>query len=1103
MSRRRNLSLTFNINGNATGSGDNGANYGRVSSTRASAKPKESIYELKEVMNYIKYEWPQVMKEDSNPIELAISLLDDSSVGLSHKLPEFEDISENTASALRKVVNDYHEIFNNSIGSYHYLLTSSKENQKDANDIKRMLESTTKEIHDNTDYLHDLNQTSMRYSEMIEILDAMDSLNSIPEKIEQAILEKKIHHVYDIINQGYSTAEKYNLWNLACMNSIKNYLEMQSNNLFDMIIDELTNELYLKTPVIIINDNELWELFNSTTSNSCSKLLNLKNFLLKLNNLEEFIYNSANLDLEEISETFNEMINEFKLNQLPKLFQNQQKSSMELNLIMDVVVSGDFKTFNYIYQLLNTLLKLNRLNPAIEILLQSNQQEFHGLLYRIIEDIKQNHLVELTKIKKFVHTNNNSGGNNINEFDFELNFEMELYNLNDYSIKVLKNLFASIFLKSLIVLQRQSLVHEIINMFNLSLNYDLHRVWNNIKTELSMIMLSYISKSLNPNYSETHPERGTMNQLFKFDNIKFDDSTLANFPNLLTNTDTGNPNNLDTKDKKASGKNQGGLDLESSNNLYIKSESFQSNLEVLVPVNVFNMRIILEFFLLFVSSSDKLFNNQSLHNSKEIANKSKQKPHNKLSIKFFEHFMRISFLPKLKDNFNTKFNEIIGVNDEDNVNGFKTNLIQVNTNQLVYQNAQEFKKFFLDICQILNTSLIYRPELNDLVLQYLQKFLSGYQEFYNLLIMGNNNLKLNYWLKIPALHELSKSIMVSDANETTGTDDLEDEENETGDEIKLQKLVDDEISVMLQDERYLDVAKDDLLDEDTVNELRNLIVTINWILGWLPRLCKESNYTYEVGAEIERLKYDWNFLENGKKNITDSSNNSPSFNGTGSDGDATESKGIASADGNIYLSLNNDNFLKFTQIISQFKMVKLNCLINLRYDLRLRANYYILSSYKYENWMLNNEPGNADQYIVRFNKEIFTLDTQFQDLLSTGEMYTILKGMSNYLNRILIHGTRIIKKINKFGIKKILINIFTVQQMLKNLQRNIIINFERASYYFNLFLINENQLLGKLQGFTKFEKVNLIRLLYSEKLADGMGSSLVTSKYNDLLSKVN
>lgn len=75
--------------------------------------------------------------------------------------------------------------------------------------------------------------------------------------------------------------------------------------------------------------------------------------------------------------------------------------------------------------------------------------------------------------------------------------------------------------------------------------------------------------------------------------------------------------------------------------------------------------------------------------------------------------------------------------------------------------------------------------------------------------------------------------------------------------------------------------------------------------------------------------------------------------------------------------------------------------------------------------------------------------------------------------------------------------------MLKNIQKNIIINFERSSYYFNLFLINENQLIEKLDKFNKFEKINLIRLLYSEKLADGQGSSLVTSKYNDLLSKVN
>lgn len=54
----------------------------------------ESLYSLKEVYNTIKYDWPQMLREDANPIEMAVALLDDTSVGLAHRLQEFNMLKE-------------------------------------------------------------------------------------------------------------------------------------------------------------------------------------------------------------------------------------------------------------------------------------------------------------------------------------------------------------------------------------------------------------------------------------------------------------------------------------------------------------------------------------------------------------------------------------------------------------------------------------------------------------------------------------------------------------------------------------------------------------------------------------------------------------------------------------------------------------------------------------------------------------------------------------------------------------------------------------------------------------------------------------------------
>lgn len=981
---------TSSGNGNGPTNGDDEGVRSRFGSRTASMntrKVNQSIVDLRESMNYIKYEWPQILKEDANPIEMAILLLDDSSVGLSHKMPEFERISEDTTNKLRQVVNEHYEVFNTSVGSYHYLLSTSKNNQADAEDIKEMLESTSKEIHNKSDILQELNQTSSRYNEMIEILDAMEFINQIPSKIDQLTADKKIHEIYDVISQGYQVGEKYNLWSLSAMTSNKNYLDTQSNALFDIIFEELQNEIYIKNSAI--NSMELsWE---SLINLNNPKLSTFRNFLTRLNNFEQFIYNAANLDLDEISNVLNEDFKEFVEYQLPKL------STSSGDLSVTIELSNNYQRYYYIYQLLTTLFKLNRLNQGIDLLNQTNQQEIHNLIFRSIEEIKLKNLFEINKLNKMIN--------------FELN------EFNEYSVKILKNLFLTIFIKCLIILKNQKIINEILMTFGIQLDFKSN--WDTIKNELTTLMINYISTDENKTANEKNDE------LFKFDNLNLEKLNFSsNLPDFTVDND----------------------------DLYIKNESFQSNFEILVPINITNMRIIMEFFLIFTSSTNYLVNLNS-------------HPINKVPINFFESFMKQSFVPKLKNYLILKFNDFIFEYNTDNINGFNIETTNVD-NDKIFKNSLEFKSFFVNLCQLLNTSLTYRSDLNDLVLSFIEFFMDKYQKLYNDLI-GNSNSKLNLWFKIPALNDLSKKIV---------TDDYE----------SIDDMIEKEIQIMLSNGEIFNIDKDDLLDEENFTQLIHLLLTINWILNWLPNFKKEINYNYQDNlSNIEKLKYDWNFLENGKI-VNFNSQPDPS-------------KG----DLNIYLSLDTTKMNQFNEYLRKFQQIKLNSIILIRYNLRLNSIYYISRSFKFSDWVLFNEPGNSDEFISKFNKEIFAFDNKISQYFDNSELHHILVGFHQFLNKALLKGSKLIRKINNNGVKKILINIFTLQQMLKNLSKdNEAISFQYSSYYFNCFTINENLLVQSLKDYPLDERENFARLLYSEKLADGNGSSFNTSKYNDLLNKL-
>lgn len=108
----------------------------------------------------------------------------------------------------------------------------------------------------------------------------------------------------------------------------------------------------------------------------------------------------------------------------------------------------------------------------------------------------------------------------------------------------------------------------------------------------------------------------------------------------------------------------------------------------------------------------------------------------------------------------------------------------------------------------------------------------------------------------------------------------------------------------------------------------------------------------------------------------------------------------------------------------------------------------------------------------------------------------------------MIQGSFKVKKINNNGIKRVLLNISTLQQILRSLSTTPqAIDFTKSSLYFEMFTLNEFSLLNRIKSnrseYTKLQYHNLARLIYSEKLADGNGSQFNKDKHNDLIKKID
>lgn len=1069
-------------------------------------KTHQSLSELRSVYKDIRYDWPQLVQGELTPIEMAIAFLDDTSVGLAHRKAAFDELCETTAKLLRTAVVENHDTFNNSVGLYHLLLSIAKESQEDSTHIKQLIETSTRDMNDRSHYLRELDNSSTKYAEMIDILDAMESLHTMPEQIEKLISEKKIHEVYDLISEGYSTAAKYNLWSLSAMNATQSYLEMQSNNLYDMIVDELRNEIYLKNVSLVHLGKDTW---SSLAQSNNSQIKSFRDLLELLTSLELYIYNSANLDIQEITDCFTELARTFFESQLPKLHAHYSKHEhykIDYSILLESALNLATESLYYIYMLLSTASKLNKLQPILEILATTIQLELHSLINLTTDEIKLKNYAQLAKIAKVQSLEHSTSYDRVSAQTF-----------SDASVPILQDLFGTFYVKCLVVLMRHKVVHQIVQLIeggrnltssnrsynteSLSSTYDFKNVWEVIKKEINTFTLSYIYDDLFESRSQSKIDNGysanklnlalARNNLFQFDNVSYDSSstTSENLKQVLDEMFPG----FSVGNQKNNGNEE---------SPYITSERYNSLVEILVPKNIYNMRIILEFVLIFTAGAHQLFTDFD-----------KSKGTSLIAYQYFYDFMKNSFLKKLQEELNHSLVECLSgdsqvliadpANPVADVHFDQTTVsitepgsirkLTPNSGDEVYSNAVKFQQLFTHACHTLNTSFAYRKDFSDTVLNLLETFANGYENhFLELIASGTNHgitemrfgindqsrqvLQLNQWMRTPALMDITGEVLSTH-------DDLE----------QCQAFIEKEIELMfyhsVSPEKIFNLSKEDTLDDEWFKQVCNFLLTAGWILEWLPKMRKESDYSIvsskdgEKVTEVEKLKFDWAFLENGRSSYSTPDRIS-----------------------HEYLTLNHESIARFDYVIEQFMKIRDSSLIALRYDIRLKALYHIGKSFK-DQFVLPTEPADADQYVTLYNKELYYVGTKIHHILSVEENACVFVGLPAFINKAFLKGSELIKIINGNGIKRILLNILTSQQMLRSiLKLETSVDLSKASKYFELFTVGEHKLMERLdenrEGFQRSEALNLLRLIYSEKLATN-ASSFNKTKFNELSRKIN
>jgi exocyst complex component 4 len=238
----------------------NEARYGETSRSRdRGAKPngfggkhsqlsRRGGKSMEEVLQYIQSDWKFMGGDECVPVQVALKLMDPSTLGLADREPQFQQTHMDLQMALRSIVNEHHQDFNSSIGTYHKIQSSIQNSQSRVRYLKNALGDARGGLLTTKPELKGLATSSQSLDDNLQLFGQIESIQAVPEKLEARISEKRFLTAVDILQEALRLVRKSEFDDLGAITDLRTYFANQEQSLTDILVEELHDHLYLKSP---------------------------------------------------------------------------------------------------------------------------------------------------------------------------------------------------------------------------------------------------------------------------------------------------------------------------------------------------------------------------------------------------------------------------------------------------------------------------------------------------------------------------------------------------------------------------------------------------------------------------------------------------------------------------------------------------------------------------------------------------------------------------------------------------------------------------------------------------------------------------------------
>ncbi|KAJ3217841.1 hypothetical protein HK099_005312 [Clydaea vesicula] len=433
---------------------------------------KQLPTEISDVMNEIQTFWNFMTPETFNPVPHSLTLLDSSSLGRDYK--SFLKIYEKLEIAMDIIVNDYHQGFNNAIQKFSGVVENIADSKTRVLRMQSDLENCKDWLQNKRFDLFHLWIKSLQYSEMIRILDLVEGLMDVKKKLKYLKQEKFVLSACKLLLSSIKALNSVECQSIVALENIREKLKEYKKTLPELLLDELQNHLYLKSPY------SLYRLENDANYEPESRVDK---------NIEKTFAESASIKAfrAQIAKT-------------TKFFDDKEI------LEEDFDRNPEADSYTYMHSIVLGMHLLGNLPKSLKTLNERLSLELHYVIEKTIQevDLRNEKILMTLKDSRAVdsktNVTSNLVANNVNNLTLKTSdYKPDLIGIEkkiEHS-KVFRDLLNSLYRKFEVIVQGHFFVlhvaHSIAELDQVEGVYTIRDVWFTVQNEVKRLLYDYIA----------------------------------------------------------------------------------------------------------------------------------------------------------------------------------------------------------------------------------------------------------------------------------------------------------------------------------------------------------------------------------------------------------------------------------------------------------------------------------------------------------------------------------------------------------------------------------------------------------------------------------